>query len=329
MNHDLPALLAQKDRFLLTGHENPDGDCIGAQAALYHLLRAMGKQVAICNPDPLTRSLDFMQRDTPFGHHVADQPLPPCDVVVLLDCANLSRLGSLGPRLRAQQPIIAVIDHHVGSEHGDGSVVFVDSTAPSTGALVHRLHQTLGIPVSPPAALGVFLSLVSDTGWFRHSNTDGYVLQLAGELAAAGVDVSRTFDLLYRRMHPDSLQVMAQALGAAELRLGGRLGVVVMGRALLERAGRAGMDPDLVLEPVRSVDGIEVVAVFKERLDGVVKLSLRATHDIDVQQIAATFGGGGHKKAAGATLAMPLGQAVPRVEELVRRALEARDGGGG
>jgi phosphoesterase RecJ-like protein len=173
----------------------------------------------------------------------------------------------------------------------------------------------------------VFLSLVSDTGWFRHSNTSPDVLALAAEVARQGVDISATFDLLYRRMQPDSVPVMGQALAQSSFRQRGRLGVVVMDRHLMERAGRAGFDPDLVLEPVRSVEGIEVVALFKERLDGAIKLSLRATRDVDVQRIAAHFGGGGHKKAAGATLRLPMAEAVRQVETLVAAALQPAGGG--
>jgi bifunctional oligoribonuclease and PAP phosphatase NrnA len=324
----LPELLRERDRFLLSGHENPDGDCVGAQAALFHLLRALGKQAVILNPDPLARSFDFLLRHTPFESYRNDVQLPPHDVVVLLDCSQLSRLGNLGPKLRATNPTVAVIDHHVGSDHGDGSVNFVDSNAPSTGAMVHRLYGMMGVPLSAAAAEGVFLTLVSDTGWFRHSNTSPDVLSLSAEMARQGVDISGMFDLLYRRMHQDSVAVMGQALAQASFRLKGRYGVVVMDRHLMERAGRAGFDPDLVMEPVRSVEGIEVVAMFKERLDGVVKLSLRATRDVDVQLIAAHFGGGGHRKAAGATLRVSMAEAVRQVEALVAAALPAAGGGG-
>lgn len=327
MSGTLPDLLRQRDRFLLTGHENPDGDCVGAEVALFHLLRAMGKQVVIHNPDPLIRTFDFLQRHTPFGHHRPDEPTPAHDVVVLLDCCQLRRVGALGSRLREHGAMVAVIDHHVGSEAGDGAVAFVDSAAPATGALVHRLHGILGVPLSPPAAEGVFLSLVSDTGWFRHSNTDAGVLALAAEMARAGVDVSRMFDLLYRRMHPDAVALQGRALAASQLRLEGRLGLCVLDRDLMEHALRTGFDTDLVLEPLRSIEGMQVVALLKERGEREVKLSLRATGDVDVQRIAAEFGGGGHRKAAGATVHLPVADVAARIEALVQAALGGDPGG--
>ena len=314
-------LLRSQQRFLLTGHENPDGDCLGAQAALFHLLQALGKQPVIVNPDPIGKSFDFLQRHTPFGHARTDEPLPPFDVVVLLDCAQLSRVGVLGQRLQKSGKPIAVIDHHVGSERGDGSVCYVDATAAATGALVRRLFREFDVPLGPAAAEGVFLSLVADTGWFRYSNADAEVFAMASELVAAGVDGSLVYDNLYRRNHPDSAALLAEALQRHRLCLSGRLAMVALDKALMERAARAEFDTDAVLDPLRSLAGVEVVALLKERFDGTVKCSLRSRRDVDVQAIVAAFGGGGHKKAAGATLRMSLALAEAAIETGVLQAL--------
>jgi phosphoesterase RecJ-like protein len=314
-------LIRARQSFLLTGHENPDGDCLGAEVALYHLLTALGKRAAIVNPDPLARGFDFLLRHTPVGHAVADTPLPPFEVAVLLDCNQLSRLGALGPRLRSSGATIAVVDHHVGSEAGDGTVHYVDSKAAATGALVRRLYREFGVPLSEAAAEGVFLSLVMDTGWFRYSNTDHEVLSMAAELVAAGVDVSGLYDRLFRRLHPDAAAILGEALRRHELRLRGALAITCLDRALMERAAHTGFDTDLVIDPLRSLEGVEVVAVLKERFDGMVKLSLRAKRDVDVQRIAATWGGGGHKKAAGATMPGPLAAAAAALTARVELAL--------
>lgn len=313
--------LRSPHRFLLTGHENPDGDCLGAQVALWHLLRALGQTVHIVNPDPVGKSFDFLQRHTPFGHARAEEPLPAFDAVVLLDCSQLTRVGVLGQRLLQQRPTIAVIDHHVGSDAGDGSLCYVDVKAAATGALVRRLYRELGVPLSPAAAEGVFLSLVADTGWFRYSNADAEVFAMASELVGSGVDGSRIYDALYRRNHPDSATLLAEALQRHRLCLSGKLAMVSLDKALMERAARADFDTDAVLDPLRSLEGVEVVALLKERFDGAVKCSLRARADVDVQAIVAPFGGGGHKKAAGATMRMPLATAAAAIESAVQQAL--------
>lgn len=316
--HDL---LRTGNAFLLTGHENPDGDCLGAQAALFHLLRALGKRVHIVNPDPIARSFDFLTEHTPFGHARPEEPLPQFDVAVLLDCSQLSRTGALGPRLLASGQTIAVIDHHVGSDQGDGAVCYVDVKAAATGALVRRLYRELGVPLSAAAAEGVFLSLVADTGWFRYSNADAEVFAMASELIAAGVDGSRIYDRLYRRNHPDSAQLLGEALQRHRLLLGGKLALASLDKVLMDRAARADFETDAVLDPLRSLLGVEVVALLKERFDGSVKCSLRARGDVDVQAIVKPFGGGGHKKAAGATMRMSLAAAEAAIEAAVQQAL--------
>jgi phosphoesterase RecJ-like protein len=316
-------LITAKRSFLLSGHENPDGDCVGAQAALWHLLAALGKEVSILNPDPLGRQFAFLLEHTRFDSFRRGQPLPAAEVIVLLDCAELSRLGELGRALRGSAATIATIDHHVDSGRGDAHVAFVDSSAPATGALVHGLYSELGVPLSAAAAQGIFLSLVSDTGWFRYSNTDARVLELAAELVAAGVDASGLYDLLHRRNRRDSVELLVAGLARHGFALGDRLAYVCLDKALMDRAARAGFDTDAILDPLRSVEGVEVVALLKERADGEIKLSLRAKGEVDVQAIAASFGGGGHTKAAGATLSGTLPAALRAVEDRVRAALAA------
>jgi phosphoesterase RecJ-like protein len=214
-----------------------------------------------------------------------------------------------------------VIDHHVGSDRGDGNVCYVDPTAAATGALVRRLYRELGVPLGVAAGEGVFLSLVADTGWFRYSNADAEVFALASELVGLGVDGSKVYDALYRRNHPDSAGLLAEALGRHQLRLAGKLAMVSLDKMLMERAVHADFDTDAVLDPLRSLAGVEVVALLKERFDGTVKCSLRARGDVDVQAIVAQFGGGGHKKAAGATLKMGLATAAGQIEAAVQQAL--------
>ena len=319
-------LIRSEQSFLLTGHENPDGDCVGAQTALSHLLRSLGKTVHIVNPDPLTSSFDFLTEHTEFGTHKSGEELPPFDVAVLLDCSQLSRVGTLGKRIGERNKTIAVIDHHVGSEDGDGSVFYVDVNAAATGALVRRLYAEMGVELTLPAAEGVFLSLVSDTGWFRYSNANAEVFAMAAELVALGVDSSKMYDAINRRNHKDSPRVLAEALQQSRLLLDGKLARLSLDKAMIERCVRTDFDTDIMMEPLRSIEGVEVVALLKERFDGNVKCSLRARGDIDVQAIVSQFGGGGHKKAAGATMMMKLAEAERAIHDSVQQALLAQSG---
>ena len=309
---------------MLTGHENPDGDCVGAQVALAQLLCALGKTAHIVNPDPLSRRFEFLAKHTDFSSYRAGDGLPEFDTVILLDCSQLSRVGALGKRLASSGAPIGVIDHHVGGESGDGCVSYVDVTAASTGALVRRLFRELELPLTRDAAEGIFLSLVSDTGWFRYSNADREVFAMAGEMLTFGVQPSDIYDAIYRRNHPDSPSVLCDSLARHRLLCGGQLAMVSMDKALIERGLKADFDTDEVLEPLRCIEGVEVVALLKERFDGTVKCSLRARGYVDVQSIVSQFGGGGHKKAAGATMRLGLAEAERALEQAIATALGAR-----
>jgi bifunctional oligoribonuclease and PAP phosphatase NrnA len=322
----LPDLLRSQQSFLLTGHENPDGDCVGAQTALFHLLRAMQKTVHIVNPGPLSKSFQFLAEHTSFTDLDQGAELPEFDVAVLLDCSELSRVGSLGKQIGDRAKTIAVIDHHVGSEDGDGSVFYVDVNAAATGALVRRLYAELGVELTLPAAQGIFLSLVSDTGWFRYSNANAEVFAMASELVELGVDSSAIYDTLFRQNHPGSPQVLADALQDHRLLLGGQLARLSLTKSMIDRCSKTDFDTDSMMEPLRSINGVEVVALLKERFDGNVKCSLRARGEIDVQAIVKQFGGGGHKKAAGATMMMNLDAAERAIELAVREALAKQAG---
>ncbi|MCC6781891.1 MAG: bifunctional oligoribonuclease/PAP phosphatase NrnA [Planctomycetes bacterium] len=320
---DFFELLERSQRFVLTGHEHPDGDCLGSQIGLFHLLRALGKSVRIVLPDAPLRNLEFLGQRTPFQIFDPGQGLPPCEVLVLVDCSGLDRLGAMRSAVLAAKPRIAVVDHHVDSEHGDGESCFVDVDAAASGEMVHRLYRHFAQPIDAVAAEALFVALVADTGWFKYSNSDARVFAIAADLVARGVDVAGLYDRLYRRNDPDSVAVLAEGISRSRLAAGGRVGLIRLERALVERAGRIGLDLDAVMEPLRSVADLEVVAMFKEIAADRVKVSWRASGDVDVQAIARGFGGGGHRKAAGATVSGAIDEVAARVEAAVLRALPA------
>ena len=183
-------LVRSNKRFVLVGHVRPDGDCLGAQAAFARTLTALGKDVWVINSDPLPPNLDYLAQAVRYRVYTNGE-LPAHDVSVFLDFCELERCGPLAAPLRAAGSKKLVIDHHI--HHGERwwDEAFVDVRAAATGLLVWRMARELGVALDAPAAAGVFTSIVTDTGWFKYSNTDAETFQVVSELVAAGVEPAK------------------------------------------------------------------------------------------------------------------------------------------
>ena len=309
-------LLREGQRFLLSGHVRPDGDCLGSQIALAGVLRGLGKEVCVLLPDPPEDRYDFLRELCPV-HVYQGGELPAHDVCALLDISELSRCGALEAPLRAASSMKLVIDHHVPSDDVWWDEAWLDQTCAATGLLVLRIARALGVEVTRESAVGAFTALVTDTGWFRYSNTDAECFEAASELLARGVEPARVYQAVYQRMNAAQPRAIGRVLDRLEYFADRRLAVIDWPR---ERSGEAGFEEsDVVMDVLRAVQEVEVVLYLRELEDGGCKLSARSKTDYDVQALAKTFGGGGHKKAAGASLPGPLKEAR---ERLVERALE-------
>lgn len=318
--------LRERDRFLLTGHVRADGDCLGAQVALYHLLQALGKKVNITNPDPIAPRYHFLTKHTPFHSWdttKSDGGIAPFDVACLLDCAILERTGPVGDRIRNERAAICVIDHHQPSGQAPFDVEFIDPTAPASGVLVYRLAKHLKINLPKPALEAVFVSLTTDTGWFKYSNTDRETLRAAAELVEAGVAPSEIYEKLYQQYPPEYPVGIDVALRSLRYEAGGRLAVSIVKNDVLKQAGAELAETEDVLDILRSVGRVDVVLLFREPRDGRVKCSARSKGNIDVNMLMKQFGGGGHTKAAGADLPGPLADTVERVVAKAVSMIEA------
>jgi phosphoesterase RecJ-like protein len=304
-------LIRASERFVLTGHVRPDGDCIGAAAALTRVLEALGKTVFTLSPDPLPEQFDYLSRAVAFRPLRGD--LPRHDVAVLLDFCDLARTGPLAEPLARASSLKLVVDHHVFEGQPWWDAAYVDPTASATGLLVARMARELGVALDPLAASGVFTSIVTDTGWFKYSNTDAETLALSADLVRAGADPSAIYAALYQRHGRERPRGVGRALARLDYHAGGRLALIDVPQA---GPGEAELvDGDDVLDIVRAVRVVEVVLLLREDRGGSARLSARSKGAFDVHRLARGFGGGGHRRAAGATLAGPLEQARARLLE--------------
>lgn len=313
------AALRGAQSILLAGHERPDGDCLGAQAALRSVLTAMGKRVTILNPDPPAPDLDFLSEDCTFGHWQGGD-LPEHDLLVVLDVGELKRCGDLGAALAAAPSRKAVIDHHVPAPEPWWDVAYLDRGASATGLLVARLARALDIPLSAAAARAVFTSLVTDTGWFRYGNTDGETLELASHLVQAGVEPDVMFGQIYQRKPREHPPAVGAALSATSFHGEGRLALCEVPSPAPGQAPR--LDGDDVLDLLRSVESVEVVLLLRDQGNGSCRASARSKTWFDVHRLTSAVGGGGHARAAGATLHGSLDEAREKLLALALEQLE-------
>ncbi|MCZ6597211.1 MAG: bifunctional oligoribonuclease/PAP phosphatase NrnA [Planctomycetota bacterium] len=309
-------VLRRERRFLLIGHQRPDGDCLGAQAALARILQLLGKEVTIVNPDPPEARFDYLTGSGPFRSWPLEDrngKLPEHDVVVLLDFNELARSGPVGA-LAGQAPSKKlVIDHHPYAGEPWWDEAFVDVGASASGILAYRIARLLDVELDEIIAHAVFTSIATDTGWFRYSNTNLETMSVAAELMQHGVEPWKLYRQIYQRSPAGEPRALARVLDRTEYFADGRLAVI--DQPLTLDGGAPPSDGDAVLDILRAVDTVEVVLYVREVDVDVVKLSARSKTDYDVNVLARKFGGGGHVKASGATIRGPLQDVRARLIE--------------
>lgn len=318
----LQSFLDQHSRVLLTTHENPDGDGVGACLALAHYLRFLGKEPRIVLSPALPDNLRWLDPDNTIeifdaaGRH-SDLAAWP-DAWMLVDASEPHRLGSMHAAFEATKAPRACLDHHLkdvpkGFEHE-----FTDPGASASGELVYDLAAPrMGLPLPGPMAEAVYASLVSDTGNFRFSNSTGKVHRMAGQLVEQGVQPALTYQRLFLQDTPSKLRLWGRALDRMVLLGNGAFGLMVIRREDMAECGATHDDLDeLVQQPTR-LASVEVAGLMYETDDRRIKLSLRSKEAVDVNAVCRAFGGGGHRLASGAKLDGPLEAAQARVESAV------------
>jgi phosphoesterase RecJ-like protein len=312
------------DRFLVTTHENPDGDALGSLLAAKLALDALGKDVVmyLAGETPLPREYAWM----PFEELRRTVPDDAAERVLLaLDCANESRLGP-DPEVLASAPLVVNVDHHHDNTRF-GAVNLVVADASSTGEIVRDLLDALGVELTPEIAEAIYIALVTDTGRFQYTNTTPKALRLAAELVEAGADVHKIFQDVYESVQFAKLKLLARALERAQVYEGGGLVISYLLRDDFAEVGAAEPYSEGIIDYLRAVEGAEMAALIREppRGDASRRISLRASVDeIDVSKIARASGhGGGHRQAAG----FSSDDSIEEITEFIRgQFAAARDG---
>lgn len=290
------ARLQTAQRVLLVTHAFPDGDALGSQLGLGFILEGLGKEVHLYAEAKANYLYEFLP-----GIDKLSQNLPPpsaFDCVVALDCGDRERLGKAMAALLTYKPLM-VIDHHKGHENF-GDVEWVLDDRSSTGDMVYDLAIALGAEISQPAAYCLYTAIVTDTGSFKYSSTTAETFRVAAALVAKGVKPAEVAGKVFDNFTVSRLHLLQLVLATLELHGQARIAVIHVTREMLQQTGACPGDTESFINYPRALASVKVAVFIKEAEDGMVGVSLRSKgSDCDVAEVAATFGGGGHRNAAG------------------------------
>jgi bifunctional oligoribonuclease and PAP phosphatase NrnA len=329
----LPPLLAAR-KVVLTTHLNADGDGAGCEAALASWLAARGVESVILNPTPFPANLAFLLEDPSVVVDAADLPsaraaVSGADLALVVDTGEVPRIGRVKPLLEGIP--MAVVDHHPEGERPLQGISFRDSEASATGELVHDLVEAAGGPWTRAVVNGLYVAILTDTGGFRFSNTSPAALRTAAALVERGASPEGLNRAVYGTAPLRRLRLLAASLPTVEAEDG--VAWMVVPRAAYEATGATPDDLEGFVDHARSLEGVEVGLLFRTVHDGGTKISFRSNGPVDVNALARRFGGGGHVRAAGALVALPLdevmAQVVPAVKEAVAEVVDGVPSGGG
>ncbi len=309
--------LQQGDNFLITSHVRPDGDSIGSMAALGHILQKLGKNFCLYNESGLPERYAWL--NMPAGLQT-DFPGNSWDWIIVLDSGNITRPGDHIVELSQDTPIIN-IDHHPGNPEF-GRVNWVDPGASSVGEMVAGLALELGVGLNGSLGQGIYLAMVSDTGFFSFGNTTPGVLELSARLIREGLDPAEINPKITNQWSIPRIYLQGRALQQAEFLDQGRIALTSVSREMFQQTGAGPEDCEGLVNMLLKVHGVRVAAALREDEPGHIKLSLRSADTDDVQRIAEDLGGGGHKNAAGGLIKASLEQAREMVLQACRRYME-------
>ncbi len=320
-------LINKSQRILVTTHTKPDGDAIGCLVAMCDVLNTLGKKVKslLLSPSPqwyqflLTEKVPVLDEDVQL-EELKTGRFGEFDLVMVLDTNSPGQLPGFKEYLKQNKKPVLVIDHHRTSD-GLGAVELIESDAAATALVVIELFKFAGWEITGKTAEALFIAVATDTGWFQFNNTDNRTFSACAELIDAGAKPSEVYHNLYENCSKQRFMLTIAMLDTFELHLNGRFAIMQITQPDFERTGAAYTDTENLINECRRISTVDTTALFIELDDGRIRCSLRSKGALDVGEIAAKFGGGGHKMAAGSFVPGPMENARKLIYEEVSKSL--------
>jgi phosphoesterase RecJ-like protein len=299
---ELVQFIKTGSKFIIAGHKEPDGDCVGSQLALRSALLRMGKKAVVCSAGPFKRT-ELKNYSHQFKESPAEEEKKDAKAIII-DCSNMDRTGSLVDFLEKMP--CAIIDHHAAVTHHESSPqapVYVDADAPSCTFLIEKLITALGLDLTSDEATLLLFGLCTDTGFFRHlTENNAAVFEAAANMVRRGASPKNIYTIMNGGKSLNSRILMGNILSRTEEFFDGKLLISYETLEEFEKFGFEGRDSDNINKMLQSIEGVEATIIIRQECADNCTVSLRSIDKVDVSLIAAAFGGGGHKNASGLTM---------------------------
>lgn len=311
--------IREHKKFMISAHINLEGDSLCSQLAMLHMVEAMGKKAVIVDQDPVPEHLAFLPKAKLVSNTI-DTSIE-YDAALILDCPTLKRIGRVQEMIRPGEPIVN-IDHHISNENF-GSVNWVEPHASSVGEMMFDLYKAANVPIDEEAALYMYVAIATDSGSFNYDNTTPATHRVAAELIEAGIRPGRVSEKVFESRSIADIRLLGKIVSTLKVNDTHEVAFMCITRAMLDETGADMSKTDSIINYARSVNGAKVAILFREdpKKDGAISISFRAKGEVDVNKIAQSFGGGGHKKASGCVVQGGIDDVRKNVVEAVEKHL--------
>lgn len=316
-------LIGSHQRIVLVSHIRPDCDALGSELGMAAILRELGKTVRIVNGQATPPNLQFLDPTRQIQAIHADirpEELEETDLFLIVDTSARIQLGPMGDVLAKTKASKAILDHHV-SEDELGAETFKDTTAEATGCLVVEAARQLNVKLTAEMATPLFAAVATDTGWFRFGSVGPKTFDVAAELMRAGASPAAIFANLYEQETAGRVRLRGVVLSRIAVELEGRLAHTFILKDDYAQTGSLPSDTEDLVNEALKIEGTQFAVILVEQPGGGFKISFRSRSALACNEVAAKFGGGGHKAAAGAFLKAPWEIAQPAVLDHVRTCM--------
>ncbi len=316
--NDLRSLIEIIDRhesFFLVSHIDPDGDAIGSLIAMLTLLERKGKKAVAFDRDGVPEIYRFLKRSDRITSTVPSSET--FDVAIFLECPSPGRAGEECEKLIERIPEWVNIDHHEDNTRY-GRLNILKPGFSAAGEIIYRLFEDMGEPIDDVVAEALYTAIMTDTGSYKYSNTTPECHEISARLIEQGIEPYVVYQQVYENLSPAAALIAAKAYGTLEIE--GSISLITITRKMLEEAGATAEDTHDIVSFGRAIENIEVALLFRET-ETDIKVSLRSRNRLNVSKIAASFEGGGHKRAAGCNIEGAIEEVKEKVLAVVRKAL--------